>query len=136
MKKIINGSRYDTETAKRLGWWESGPDIRDLFYCSETLYRTKSGKYFLHGEGGPGTAYGNRPNGEQIIPIAEDAAKAWAEEHMSGDDYEVAFGAVDDDITQVAAYLNSSLLNKLDAYKAEHNMSRNEIIIAALRAYL
>lgn len=136
MKKIINGSRYDTETAKRLGWWESGPDIRDLFYCSETLYRTKSGKYFLHGEGGPGTAYGNSPNGEQIIPIAEDAAKAWAEEHMSGDDYEVAFGAVDDDITQVAAYLNSSLLNKLDAYKAEHNMSRNEIIIAALRAYL
>lgn len=136
MKKIINGSRYDTETAKRLGWWESGPDIRDLFYCSETLYRTKSGKYFLHGEGGPGTAYGNRPNGEQIIPIAEDAAKAWAEEHMDGDDYEAAFGAVDDDITQVAAYLNSGLLNKLDAYKAERKMSRNEIIIAALRAYL
>jgi len=55
---------------------------------------------------------------------------------MDGDDYEATFGAVGDDITQVAAYLNSSLLNKLDAYKVEHNMSRNEIIIAALRAYL
>lgn len=136
MKKIINGSRYDTETAKRLGRWESGTDIRDLLHYSETLYRTKSGKYFLHGEGGHGTTYGNSQNGEQIIPIAEDAAKAWAEEHMDGDDYEATFGAVGDDITQVAAYLNSSLLNKLDAYKVEHNMSRNEIIIAALRAYL
>lgn len=136
MKKIINGSRYDTETAKRLGRWESGPDIRDLLHYSETLYRTKSGKYFLHDEGGHGTTYGNSQNGEQIIPIAEDAAKAWAEEHMDGDDYEATFGAVGDDITQVAAYLNSSLLNKLDAYKVEHNMSRNEIIIAALRAYL
>lgn len=136
MKKIINGSRYDTETAKRLGYWENMPDVMDLFWCSETLYRTKAGKYFLHGDGGPGSRYANFPRGEQIIPLSEDAAKNWAEEHLDGNAYEAAFGAVDDDITQVAAYLPSSLLEKLDAYKAAHNMSRSDIIIAALREYL
>ena len=136
MRKIINGARYDTDTAKRLGYWENGPDIRDLFWCSETLYRTKAGKYFLHGDGGPGSRYANAPNGEQIIPISEDGAKAWAEKNLDGDAYEAAFGSVDDDITQVAAYLPSSLLVKLDNYKAAHNMSRSDIIIAALRAYL
>lgn len=136
MKKVINGSRYDTDTAKRLGYCENGPDIRDLFWCSETLYRTKAGKYFLHGDGGPGSRYASSPNGEQIIPITEDGAKAWAEKNLDGDAYEAAFGSVDDDVTQVAAYLPRSLLVKLDDYKAAHNMSRSDIIIAALRAYL
>lgn len=136
MKKIINGSRYDTATAKQIGYWENGPDIRDLFWCSETLYRTKAGKYFLHGDGGPGSVYASCPNGEKIIPLTEDNAKAWAEKKLDGDAYEVAFGAVNDDVTQVAAYLPSNLLSKLDDYKASHNMSRSDIIIAALRAYL
>lgn len=136
MKKIINGSRYDTDTAKRLGYWENGPDIRDLFWCSESLYRTKAGKYFLHGSGGRGSRYASAPNGGQIIPITEDGAKAWAEKKLDGDAYDAAFGSVDDGTTQVASYLPSSLLAKLDNYKAAHNMSRSDIIIAALRAYL
>lgn len=51
MRKIINGARYDTDTAKKLGHWESGEDCREFSYYEESLYRTKAGKYFIHGAG-------------------------------------------------------------------------------------
>jgi len=52
MKKIIKGSLYNTDTAKFLGCIEpAGQNTNDLNFFRETLYRTKSGKYFLHGEG-------------------------------------------------------------------------------------
>lgn len=142
MKKIINGSRYDTDTAKALGWWETTPDTRDLYYYSEELYRTKAGKYFLHIEGGAGseaavqTGSNEWSFGEHIRPISEDTARKWAEKHLDGDGYEKAFGTVDDSITQVAAYLPDSLLRALDAYKADHKMSRSDIIIEALKKFL
>ena len=47
MKKIINGKKYDTETAKWLGdYWNGlgGNDFKKLF---ETLYQKKTGDYFL-----------------------------------------------------------------------------------------
>lgn len=46
MKKIINGKLYNTETAKKLGDWESDQDYRGLYHEEESLYRTKSGNYF------------------------------------------------------------------------------------------
>ena len=50
MKKIIEGRVYNTETAKLLGEF-SYSNRRDFNYFSEKLYRTKSGAYFLYGEG-------------------------------------------------------------------------------------
>ena len=38
MKKIINGKRYDTDTAKELGSW-SYSHYGDFAYVCETLYR-------------------------------------------------------------------------------------------------
>ena len=50
MKKVINSTLYNTETARKLGNWDNGR-YGSFGYCKETLYRTKSGKYFIHGEG-------------------------------------------------------------------------------------
>lgn len=98
MNKIINGKRYNTESAKLLGSFDNGEYPSDLSYVRESLYRTKSGQYFIHGEGGASTQYaqqreisGWRP-GEKIIPLAEDCARNWAEEHLSGEVYERIFG--------------------------------------------
>ncbi len=41
MKKIINGKKYDTETATRLADWNNGG------YCKETLYQKHTGEYFM-----------------------------------------------------------------------------------------
>lgn len=78
MKKIINRKKYDTETAKAVGSWDNGnPGIN---YVEETLYRKKTGEYFLHGEGGPNTRYcwmggNNSSYGERIMPMTEGEAK-------------------------------------------------------------
>jgi hypothetical protein len=97
MKKVINKKLYNTETAARLGCWDNGHYTNDFGYCSEDLYRTKSGNFFLHGEGGPMSKYsqssGNSMGwGERIVPLTYDEAQEWAEKHLDGDDYINIFG--------------------------------------------
>ena len=42
-------------------------------------------------------SYGNeRYGGEKIIPLSENEAKKWAENHLDGDEYEKIFGSVDE----------------------------------------
>jgi len=56
MKKIINGKKYDTETATKLG--EDCRGYRgDIDFWSEELYRKKTGEFFLYGEGGARSQY-------------------------------------------------------------------------------
>lgn len=97
MKKVINKKLYNTETAERVGCWGNGHYTNDFGYCSEDLYRTKSGNFFLHGEGGPLSKYaqssGNSTGwGERIVPLTYEEAQAWAEKHLDGDNYINIFG--------------------------------------------
>ena len=106
MKKIINGKVYDTEKAKALGSWSKGDGWRDFSYREETLYRKKTGEFFLFGEGGPATNYAERignawSNGSRIMPMSYAEAKAWAEEKLSGDEYEEIFGTVSEDESRI-----------------------------------
>ena len=47
MKKIINGKVYDTSTAERVGGWNNNCSTSDFGYCSEDLYRKRTGEFFL-----------------------------------------------------------------------------------------
>lgn len=113
MKKIINNKVYDTATATWIGLSDNGHEYSDLAYSGETLYRKRTGEYFLHGEGGPMTSYAvctgsNSWRGsERITPLSYAAARQWAEDHLSADAYEAEFGAVTEDDSQTA--LNLSL---------------------------
>jgi hypothetical protein len=57
MKKVIEGKVYNTETAEKIHSWDNGYYGSDFKMCEETLYRTKKGAFFLHGEGGPMSKY-------------------------------------------------------------------------------
>ena len=97
MKKVIDGRLYSTETAKRIAIWENGLNADDFGYCSEDLYLTKSGAYFLHGEGGANSRYGEWHGntggwGEQIVPLTLGEAMEWAEEKLDGEKYSEIFG--------------------------------------------
>ena len=98
MKKVIKGSRYDTETAKEIGSVEPmGSDTRSFNYYCESLYRTKAGKYFLHGEGHANSRYGEWQGntggwGKTIRPYTFAEAREWAEENLTADAYEAEFG--------------------------------------------
>lgn len=136
MKKIINGSRYDTDTAKHIGSASSTALPGDFDYWESDLYRTKAGKYFLYRQGFGYPVEDNHLGfGSEIIPLDESTARQWAEKCLDADKYEAAFGAVTED-ARFTVVLPESLLDKLDARKAADNKSRSEIVIAALLAYL
>lgn len=139
MKKVIKGAVCDTETATKLGSCDH--DIIDhLHWWSETLYRTKSGRYFIHGEGGPASPYsiadgdGHWKSGEQINVISREAAEEWAEEHLSGDDYEAAFG-VPDEVPRITVALTPENRKKLDEIRDASGAKLVEIVNDAIEAY-
>lgn len=144
MRKIINGKRYNTDTAKRLGNWESDLDPQDFRHEEESLYRTKSGQYFLYCFGGPSSRYGERtgPNswssGEKIQPFSVSDARNWAKEHLDGFEYEAIFGEVSEDAEDIQATVRipAILAEKLTARQDADHCSRNDLILAALREYL
>ncbi len=121
MKKYINGKKYDTETAKAVGSWSNHRGCRDFSHCEETLYRKKTGEFFLHGEGGALSRYaepgnGNmRGSGESIRPLTFDEAREWAEEKLSAEEYEQIFGEIADDGTDclISAVVKASSRDRI-----------------------
>ena len=97
MKKIINGLRYDTEKAVEVGGYSSGHNPGDFQAWHATLYKTpRSGKFFLHGEGGAmtrfATHHGNNSGwGEKIQPMDTEEALEWAEQYLDADCIEEHF---------------------------------------------
>lgn len=96
MRKIINGKRYDTETAQVVAKWCNGLSTTDFHRVDETLYRTKRGNWFIHGEGGAASRYSepcgdmNGP-GENIVPLTPEEALKWMENHGLVDEAERFF---------------------------------------------
>ena len=91
MKKIIKGKVYDTSTAREVGSVDNGNTDTDE-YVRETLYRKRTGEYFLHGSGGSRSRYAringdDWMRGEYIIPMRFETAKGWAKKHMTNYDY-------------------------------------------------
>lgn len=98
MKKIIDGKKYDTETAVEVGYYSNDLHKGDFRWCEETLYRKRNGEFFLYGEGGglsphahhfPGGGY---CEGEKIVPMSKAEAKSWCEQHLSYGAYVELFG--------------------------------------------
>lgn len=141
MKKIISKSLYNTETARKVGSWDNGIYGNDFRSCSEDLYQTKSGKYFIHGEGGPMSTYavhhGNNTSGsEQIRDLTASEAREWAEEKLTADEYQKEFGPVDeasaDEKIQTAFNLSASTIDLLKKQKAETGMTYGQLVELAI----
>lgn len=102
MKKIINGKKYNTETAKEIARSESNYFPSDFYWYRETLYQKKTGEYFLHGGGNAMSKYslsvgGNgRVGDERIIPLSEEEAIEFAEKNLDVDEFEKIFGEVEE----------------------------------------
>lgn len=136
MKKVIKGVRYDSDTAKCLGEASAKCLRGDFGYWEHCLYRTKSGRFFLHKKGfGYSHGDGSIGWGEEICPINDESARQWAERHLNADEYEVIFGPTTES-ARITVDLPETLLNKLDARKEAERKSRSEIVIAALKYYL
>lgn len=99
MKAIINGKRYDDETAHLVGEATHGEDRTNFSFWLAGLYRTpRSHAYFLAGYGGPMTQFARSDGdalgfGERILPLSDREAREWAERHLTPDEYEREYGA-------------------------------------------
>lgn len=100
MERVIDGKRYNTKTATEL-CDVSGPNgtlsVTDFAYNDTHLYRTKSGRYFIAGEGGARSRWakpcGNDVrNGEGLQPIDEAEARRLCEQFGSVETYCATFG--------------------------------------------
>ena len=135
MKKIINGRRYDTDSAKFMAE-DCYSNRTDFGYWHETLYRKSTGEFFLHGEGGAATKYAESvgqnqwSGGERIIPLTLAAAKKWAEEHLDAVEYEEIFGIVEEDQTKrtVTFSLTEATIEKIARIAAEQSCTKSEVI--------
>lgn len=100
MKKIINGKKYDTETAKLIcerQYSYSG----DFNYFREELYQKTSGEFFLYGKGGPLSHYAERDGNDicgscRLEPYSITDAKKFVEHYGTVEDYEEVFGEVEE----------------------------------------
>lgn len=102
MVKIIDGKRYNTETATEIAHFWNGLSTSDFRNVSETLYMTKKGGFFLAGEGGPmskySQSYGNMTGGGSgIIPLCKSHAYKWCEKYADSDVIETHFSDMIED---------------------------------------
>lgn len=146
MKKIINNLVYDTNTAKDVGEWSNGYSVSDFKHVYETLYRKRTGEYFLHGQGGPMSKYAVKTGsnswsgGEKIIPLEYESARKWAEDKLDADDYIAEFGDPgegDNDQEQALCLrIPVSLHARLKKKQAQTGLTINDLGIKALERYL
>lgn len=140
MKKIISGKLYDTETAKAIASCSHGDGPRDFRYYAETLYRKRTGEFFLAGSGGPMTKYAQATGqnswsgGEKVFPLTYKEAQAWAEEEMDADDYMAAFGPVSEGERVVLSIsLPADVADRIRKAAAEEGVSVSECIGSRFR---
>ena len=142
MKKIINGKKYDTETAQAMGSYDINATT-SFEYVEETLYRKRTGEFFLLGEGGPMSKYavstggGNWAGGTAIIPLSWESARAWAEEHLDAATYEAIFGEVaeDDSKTVMSVRISAAALEKAKREASKSGSTLSALVEAAIAAY-
>ena len=114
MKKIINGKKYDTTTARELKGWANHVPASDFSYYEETLYQKRNGEFFLHGRGNAASRYATScgtdgwASGEEIVPLTWEAARKWAEAHLGADAYEAIFGEVPEDESRITTTISLS----------------------------
>ena len=133
MKKIINSKKYDTEKAKKIGtYWYLEPG--NINHISETLYRKRTGEFFLHCYGGANTKYAvcvmsnEWTGGETILPISYENAKTFASQKLPAEEYESIFGENDESEIIKSIRLSKSTSSKLDDIKARTGKNYGDII--------
>lgn len=140
MKKIINGKRYDTDTAREIGSWEPIANRRDFHWFREELYQKRTGEFFIYGVGNAASKYHRRieqstwDGDERLIPLSYDEAREWCEEHLDADEYETIFGEVSEDEGNVVITLSvpAWVAKALKTMAAKSGKTQGEIIASLI----
>ena len=122
MYQIINGKRYNTQSATKIADWDNGASTTDFTYCRERLYVKRTGEYFIAGESGPLSKYASHSGmnnsgwGEEIIPMTAEDAKEWAEKHMDAEDFDKVF--------EIPTEIPNMVSNKIKSLREQKGISQ------------
>lgn len=128
MKKIIKGRQLNTATAKMVGtvMIDENKDI------VETLYRTKSGIYFIHNVYKKSTT-GKIEVGENLNIVPIDEAKEWAKKWLTEIEYNEYFGEnTSDETVTITVNITSKAFQTLKREKELTGDTYGEIISYAI----
>jgi hypothetical protein len=81
MQRIIDGKRYNTETAEKLADLPAMEYSSDFRYHSTAIYRTKNGRFFIAGHGNAGSRWAQPTGsngygpGEGLRPLNDGEAR-------------------------------------------------------------
>ena len=93
--RVINGKRYDTKTARSVGYnYRTGSCYDDLYY--EELFKKSTGEFFLYVKYVLANLWNidGYSNKEYIKPLTREESMAWAEKYADADAFIEAFGYV------------------------------------------
>lgn len=139
MKKIINGKRYDTDTAEFIGY-EQYLYPGQLDWWREELYKKKTGEFFLYGEGGPRSQYGvwrgnSASGGKEIRPLTLQDAQEWGERYLDADRYEEVFGRIEEGKVQISTWVSDGVKEQADVLR-EKGHTLADIFEAGVKALI
>ena len=134
MRAIINGKAYDTATAVRMGFWSNGHHYMDPYSKEETLFRKRTGEFFLLGQGGSETNYAERYGKEwtgsaKVIPLTFEEAQSWSKEHLTKEEYELIFDLPEGKEKKTVSYsLSRAAIERLRRAASSAGISASELL--------
>jgi hypothetical protein len=102
MIRIINGKKYNTETATLVDSYQNTYGYSDFRWCEEKLYIKKTGEFFLAGEGGAMSRWARSiddnctSGGKGIQPLSREEALEWLECYSDADTIEKYFPEIEE----------------------------------------
>ncbi len=141
MEKIINGKRYNTDTATFIGTGSSSYPVNDFNYWEEQLYVKRTGEFFLYGWGNAASKYSQSvgqnswTGGEKIQPLSYESARKWAEYHLLADEFEKYFDVAPEDYVIQSVTMPASLNAIVREVAAAEGSSISAIVTAALEKF-
>lgn len=122
MRTVIKNKLYDTATAKAIGrYFIPNSSI------TETLYRKKTGEYFLHK-----AEDGQR---DRATPLSYEDAKVWGKMSLNDLDYNKAFlGTVQSNVVKVT--LSADARGLLEAEQSRTGKTYNQILSSLIEQNL
>ena len=92
MERIINGVKFSTGAAERLGMWDNDIPHDEFDYCCVVLYKQPEGYFLYRNEPFSRSSTGKVTRRESIRSIDKEEARAWARLNLPYPEYERIFG--------------------------------------------
>lgn len=136
MKKVIRNKVYDTDTAQLIKQADHPNITNGEGSCKQSLYRKKTGDYFLFVSGARTDVFHNLGIGNNvhdrerhIYPLTYEQARAWAEDEMTADEWLAIFEPADDDnLCPLNLTLSASAVSKFRLSAQQQQISQRELM--------